>query len=231
MIDIKNEIEKIIRFIKERPAQNGVVIGISGGKDSAVVAALCVKALGADKVLGLLLPNGDQSDISDSYKVCNFLGIKYKEINIKSAVEAVQRTVVNPLPYTVPPRIRMTFLYAVAAERGMLVTCNSNLSESTIGYSTKWGDNVGDFAPIAHLTKTEVVAVGEFLGLPSEIIYKEPADGLTGKTDEQNFGFTYNQLDAYIRGGEIEQSAREKIECRIATNRHKSLPIPKVHYN
>jgi len=229
-----SEINRITRFIKkffsDRPQINGAIIGISGGKDSTVAAALCVKALGPDFVHGLLLPAGAQADIHDSYKVCELLEIKYAEINIKKAVDELESAVLqvtnsNPPPYAVPPRIRMTCLYAAAAVKGLLVTCTSNLSELTVGYATKWGDNVGDFAPIAHLTKSEVVKVGLALGLPEALINKTPTDGLTGKNDEQNFGFTYEELDKYIKGGKVSAEVKAKIEKRIGQNKHKTFAV------
>lgn len=238
MFNAKSEIKRIISFIKqifvERPGFKGVVLGMSGGKDSFVCAALCVRALGPDRVLGVLMPNGEQYDINDSRESVKHLGIQSLVVNVGGAFTEMVSAVGNDLkPITmqnIAPRLRMTTLYALAQEKQFLVCTTANLSEITIGYTTKWGDSAGDFAPIAHLTKNEVVEVGITLGLPFDLVHKVPADGISGKTDEESFGFTYNELDNYIRnaGNLISADAVSKIEKRIAANKHKRLPIPMV---
>jgi len=238
MFNAKEEIERIVGFIKrffaERPGFKGAVLGISGGKDSLVCAALCVRALGANRVLGVLMPNGEQYDISDSWETVQFLQIPSVVVNIGGATRELVNAIGNDLPpatfQNIPPRLRMTTLYALGQERGLLVCCTGNLSEITIGYTTKWGDAVGDFAPIAHLTKTEVVEIGAALGLPLALVIKTPADGLTGKSDEEGFEFSYAELDDYIRNtlDSVPAAVAEKIEKRIAANRHKRFPIPTV---
>lgn len=185
-----------------------VVIGISGGKDSTVCAALLTEALGKDRVIGVMMPNGVQTDIDDSKKVIEFLGIKGIEINIGGAYNELRSEINKQYPgisfpslftTNTPARLRMTTLYGIAAMFGGVVCNTCNLSEDWIGYSTKWGDAVGDFSLLNCLTKSEVVALGDTIGLPYELIHKVPSDGMCGKTDEDNLGFSYDELDAYIR--------------------------------
>lgn len=238
MFSAESEIKRIVSFIKqifaERPGFKGAVLGISGGKDSFVCAALCARALGSDRVLGVLIPNGEQHDIKDSRDSVKYLGIQSLVVNIGKAFQEMVSAIGGGLqPITmqnIAPRLRMTTLYALAQERQYLVCTTANLSEITIGYTTKWGDAAGDFAPIAHLTKSEVVEVGVALGLPFDLVHKIPADGISGKTDEESFGFTYTELDSYIRNGGslISSGAISKIERRIAANKHKQLSIPMV---
>ena len=238
MFNAKEEIERITNFIKEffakRAMFEGVVLGMSGGKDSLICAALCARALGAYRVHGILMPNGEQNDIQDAVDSVKLLGIQSQVVNIGAAYKEMVGAIGTSLqPVTlqnIAPRLRMTVLYALAQERRCLVCATSNLSEITIGYTTKWGDAAGDFAPIAHLTKSEVVDVGVALGLPVDLVCKAPADGLSGMTDEECFGFTYAQLDDYIRNGSssIAADVASKIESRITANSHKRLQIPTV---
>ncbi len=212
------------------------VIGISGGKDSSVAAAVCVKALGKERVIGIMMPQGVQLDIDYSRRVCDFLGITAYTINIGSTVasfmdelkkhiEPTNQAIVNT-----PARIRMTTLYAAAASLGGRVVNTCNLSEDWVGYSTKYGDAAGDLSPLSDLTVTEVLAVGDELGLPYDIVHKVPTDGLCGKTDEENLGFTYAMLDRYIRGEDdlsSEPEIKEKIDRLHAANLHKLMLMPK----
>ena len=236
MFDAKNTKDKIVLWIKEWFEKNGkgcnAVIGISGGKDSSVVAALCVEALGEDRVFGVMMPQGEQSDIDDSVALINHLGINHMTINIQDAYYDIVNNIDLPLisnqtKINLPPRIRMATLYAVSQSVNGRVACTDNLSESYIGYSTRWGDNVGDFCPLANLTSDEVIAVGDELGLPYELTHKTPSDGLCGKTDEDNFGFTYEVLNKYIRTGVCEdEEAKEKIDTLHNKNAFKLKPIP-----
>ena len=209
----KVECQHIIDWIREWFENNGkncnAVIGISGGKDSTVVAALCKEALGADRVIGVLMPNGIQSDIEDAKAVINHLGIRSIEINIEKAVNGLMGEAINQgmqmsnqAVINLPPRIRMSTLYLVSQTYNGRVANTCNLSEDVVGYSTRWGDSVGDFCPLANYTATEVVAIGKELGLPSYLVEKVPSDGLCGQTDEDNLGFTYEALDRLIRYGE-----------------------------
>ena len=207
---IKNECVKWIQdfFEKNGPDCNAVV-GISGGKDSSIAAALCVEALGKDRVIGVLMPQGEQHDIDMAYLLVNHLGIKHFEVNIKDAVDGILKNLPSNLSVTpqtiqnIPPRIRMSTLYAVSQSCNGRVANTCNLSEDWVGYSTRYGDSVGDFSPLSHLTVTEIKQIGYILGLPKELVDKTPIDGLCGKTDEENLGFTYAELDVYIRTGEI----------------------------
>ena len=179
------------------------VVGISGGKDSTVVAYLCVKALGKENVIGVLMPNGQQFDIDDSYEVVKNLGIRYHVINIRNAYNALWNEYPDIRTSTqarvnLAPRLRMSALYMVAQTVGGRVVGTGNLCERVLGYYTLWGDGVCDINPIANMLVSEVIAVGEALEVPDHLIHKAPSDGLTGKTDEENFGFTYKDVEAYI---------------------------------
>jgi NAD+ synthase len=232
---IKNE---IVQWIKGYFNENGkgccAVIGISGGKDSSVTAALCTEALGADRVYGVLMPKAEQWDISVSRELVQFLGIKHCEININDAVTALLAAVqgkgftLNKIAeINTPARIRMATLYAVSAIVNGRVANTCNLSEDWVGYSTKFGDSAGDFSPLSRLTVTEIKAVGRELGLPEKFIEKIPEDGLSGLSDEENLGFAYETLDKYIREGVCEnETIREKIDRLHRLNLHKIMPMP-----
>ena len=212
------------------------VIGISGGKDSSIAAAVCVKALGRDRVIGVLMPQGEQSDISFSHLLVDTLGIKSYVINIGDTVSTFMNELekhvepTNQAIVNTPARIRMTTLYAVAACCGGRVVNTCNLSEDWVGYSTKYGDAAGDFSPLSDLTVTEVLQVGDELGLPKELVHKVPTDGLCGKTDEDNLGFTYAMLDRYIRGlDDLSEypDIKAKIDRLHRANLHKLRLMPK----
>lgn len=232
---IKND---LIRWIRDYFSVNGddccAVIGISGGKDSSVAAALCAKALGPEKVYGVLMPRGEQWDIGISKDLVDYLGIKRSVINIKNSADAVFDSIRNAgleineiAAINTPARIRMTVLYAVSAIVGGRVVNTCNLSEDWVGYSTKFGDSAGDFSPLSRLTVTEVKAIGRALELPTKFIEKIPEDGLSGLTDEAKLGFSYDILDRYIRDGICEDSKiREKIDKLHRINGHKILPMP-----
>lgn len=229
---IKNECVQWIRdFFEENGKGCNAVIGISGGKDSSIVAALCVEALGKDRVIGVLMPNGEQADIDMAKLLVEHLGIKHFIVNIKEAVDGV----IGSIPFelskqsreNLPPRIRMSTLYAVAQSHNGRVANTCNLSEDWVGYSTRYGDSVGDFSPCSHLTVQEVKAIGRCLGLPSVLVDKVPIDGLCGRTDEDNLGFTYAELDRYIREGIIEDAQKkENIDRRHQNNLFKLQLMP-----
>ena len=236
--DAKKVKEEIVKWIKEWFDVNGkgcnAVVGISGGKDSSVVAALCVEALGKDRVIGVLMPNGGQGDIGDAVELINHLGIKSYTINIKGAVDKILRCMeLNGIDITdqtrinLPPRIRMSTLYAVSQSNNGRVANTCNLSEDWVGYATRYGDAAGDFSPLSQLTVTEVKEIGRVLGLPTELVDKTPSDGLCGKTDEDNLGFTYEVLDRYIRTGEIDdEDIKNKIDDMHEKNLFKLQLIP-----
>lgn len=229
--------DKIVEWIKEYFNANGpqskAVIGISGGKDSSVVAALCVEALGKDRVYGVLMPCGEQPDIDVAYDLVNHLGIEHTVINIKPTVEALRLSLIDNLfslseqtLVNLPARIRMTTLYGVAQTIGGRVANTCNKSEDWIGYSTKYGDAAGDFSPLAEYTVSEVKAIGRELGLPEKFIEKVPSDGLCGKTDEENLGFTYDELDKYIMFGIVSEHQNE-IDRKHLYNLHKMRLMPR----
>ena len=208
---IKNDCVQWIRdFFEENGKGCNAVIGISGGKDSSIAAALCVEALGKDRVIGVLMPFGEQHDIDMAYLLVNHLGIKHYVVNIKDAMDGILGSFPEELPLSVqaktnlPPRIRMSTLYAVSQSVNGRVVNTCNLSEDWVGYSTRYGDAAGDFSPLCNLTVAEIKQIGRVLGLPDVLVDKVPIDGLCGKTDEDNLGFTYAELDRYIRTGEID---------------------------
>lgn len=239
--------EEIITWIKDYFAQNGnpkAVIGISGGTDSSVTAALLCEALGAENVIGVLMPNDKQHDIDVSLDLMNYLGMKYYTINIKEPVDALRNLVgeavgVNPdetdaYKTNTPSRIRMTVLYGICALVKGRVANTCNLSEDYVGYSTKFGDAAGDFSVLSDYTKTEVKEIGRELGLPDKFVEKIPEDGMSGKSDEERLGFTYEVLDRYIRTGEIDdEQVKERIDKLHKANLHKLLPMPvcRTHKN
>ncbi len=233
-VKVKNEcVEWIKEFFEENGKGCNAVVGISGGKDSSIVAALCVEALGKDRVIGVLMPQGEQHDIDKAYLLVNHLGIKHYVVNIKSTVDAILSAFPEDLPITdmtrinLPPRIRMSTLYAVSQSLNGRVANTCNLSEDWVGYSTRYGDAAGDFSPMSNLTVTEVKQIGRVLGLPDELVDKVPIDGLCGKTDEENLGFTYAELDVYIRTGFIEdQIKKELIDRKHKANLFKLQLMP-----
>jgi NAD+ synthase len=240
--DVKTVTENAVQWIKDWFEQNGkgcnAVVGISGGKDSSIVAALCVQALGKERVIGVLMPNGEQSDIDCSKQLVAHLGIPFYICNIKKAVDGVleslqisgveisRQTIVN-----LPPRIRMSTLYALSQSNNGRVANTCNLSEDWVGYSTRYGDAAGDFSPLGKLTVREVKAIGRELDLPDFLVEKIPSDGLTDKSDEDNLGFTYAELDTYIREGVIENKEhKERIDRLHRLNEFKLKPIPCFEY-
>ncbi len=234
---VKNEcVEWIRKFFEENGPGCNAVLGISGGKDSSVAAALCVEALGKDRVIGVLMPNGDQFDIDMSYLLCDHLGIQRYVVNIKDAVNGLTGAI--PMELTaqartnLPPRIRMATVYAISQCCNGRVVNTCNLSEDWVGYSTRYGDAAGDFSPMSHLTVDEVKQIGRVLGLPDVLVDKVPIDGLCGRTDEDNLGFTYAELDRYIRTGEIEDQAhKERIDRLHKMNQFKLQLMPSFKPN
>ena len=229
---VKNECVQWIRdFFENNGRGCNAVVGISGGKDSSIVAALCVEALGKDRVIGVLMPCGEQADIDMAKLLVNTLGIKHYIINIKDAVEGLTKSIPFELSVqsrtNLPPRIRMSTLYAVSQSNNGRVANTCNLSEDWVGYSTRYGDAAGDFSPCSNLTVDEMKQIGRILGLPDVLVDKVPIDGLCGKTDEDNLGFNYAELDRYIRTGEIEDlDKKAKIDRMHRMNLFKLQLMP-----
>ena len=229
--------DECVEWIRDFFEKNGngcnAVVGISGGKDSSIAAALCVEALGKDRVIGVLMPQGEQHDIDKAYMLVNHLGIKHYEVNVKNAIDAFLGSLPEELEITdqskqnLPPRIRMSTLYAISQSCNGRVCNTCNLSEDWVGYSTRYGDSVGDFSPMSELTVTEVKEIGRLLNLPAELVDKVPIDGLCGKSDEENLGFTYAELDIYIRTGKIDDPVKkESIDRRHKANLFKLKLMP-----
>ena len=226
-LKVKNEcVEWIKDFFEKNGKGCNAVVGISGGKDSSIVAGLCVEALGKDRVIGVLMPCGKQHDIDCAYQLVNHLGIKHYEINIEDAVDGIMNQldgkleISNQTKVNLSPRIRMSALYAVSQSLNGRVANTCNLSEDWVGYSTRYGDAAGDFSPLSNLTVTEAKQIGKLIGLPENLVDKVPIDGLCGKTDEDNLGFTYAELDIYIRTGKIDNAETKK---RIDTLHERNL--------
>ncbi len=235
MFDVEKITKECVAWVRDFFEKNGkdcnAVLGISGGKDSSVAAAVCVEALGKDRVIGVLMPCGEQHDIDMARLLVNHLGIENYTVNIKDAVDGVT----NSIPFelsrqstiNLPARIRMATLYVVSQSKNGRVVNTCNLSEDWVGYSTRYGDAAGDFSPLSHLTVQEVKAVGRYLGLPEILVEKPPIDGLSGKTDEDNLGFTYAELDRYIRTGEIDDpEKKQKIDKLHKQNLFKLQLMP-----
>ena len=229
---VKNECVQWIRdFFEENGKGCNAVVGISGGKDSSIVAALCVEALGKDRVIGVLMPCGEQHDIDMAKLLVETLGIKSYIVNIKDAVDGIIQNIPFELQQqsltNLPARIRMSTLYAVSQSNNGRVANTCNMSEDWVGYSTRYGDAAGDFSPCSHLVVREMKEIGRLLGLPDVLVDKVPIDGLCGKTDEDNLGFTYAELDRYIREGVIDDPAKkEKIDTMHKRNLFKLSMMP-----
>ena len=242
--DVKKATNDCVQWIKDFFEKNGkdcmAVVGISGGKDSSVVAALCVEALGKDRVIGVLMPNHIQDDIEYSHLLCEHLGIKNYTVDVGVAIDellnnihfrATDIEISDQTKTNLPARIRMATLYAISQSMNGRVANTCNLSEDWVGYATRYGDAAGDFSPLSQLTVTEVKAIGRELGLPSELVDKTPTDGLCGKTDEDNLGFTYAELDAYIRDGvEPSKDIKAKIDSMHQKNLFKLQLMPSFVY-
>ncbi len=240
--DVKKAVDGCIAWIRDWFEKNGkgcnVIIGISGGKDSSVTAALCCRALGKERVFGVLMPDGEQCDIDYSHDLCEYLDIENIVVDIHSAVAGVYEAlggrveISEQTKINLPPRIRMTTLYAISQSKNGRVANTCNLSEDWVGYSTRYGDSAGDFGPISRFTVAEIKEIGRYLGLPEKFIEKAPSDGLSGKTDEDKLGFTYAALDKYIREGIIEDEAvKAKIDRLHVMNLFKLQTLPVFEFD
>ena len=240
LTNIEKTVDEICEYVRDFFDKNGkgcsAVLGISGGKDSCITAALLARALGKERVVGVMMPDGVQPDISDSQAVVDFLGIRNLTVNIGEATKALKKSleeagsaITKDVGINIPPRIRMTTLYAVAQglEEGGRVINTCNKSEDYIGYSTKYGDAAGDMSILAGFTVEEVLQIGDFLGLPSNLVHKTPSDGLSGMSDEDKVGFTYAVLDKYIATGICEdENIKAKIDRMHVLNLHKLNVMP-----
>ena len=245
--NVEKVTKELIDWIRWWFIENGdgcnAVIGISGGKDSTIVAALCVEALGADRVIGVMMPCGVQKDISDSIRVCEYLGIKNYTINIEGAVNATLKQmedagieISNQTIVNLPPRIRMSTLYAISQSHNGRVSNNCNLSEDICGFSTRFGDSVGDFSPLSYLTTVEIIQIGDYLGLPYDLVHKVPMDGLNVNendeyiTDEDILGVRYSDIHTYARDPlalyEEDPTVFEAIRQKEEKNAFKLKPMP-----
>ena len=240
--DAEKATNACVKWIQDFFKNNGdgcnAIVGISGGKDSSVVAGLCVKALGNNRVIGVLMPNGEQADIDCAHQLCDHLGIRKIVFNIKDAYQGMYNAlpkdfeVSNQSKINLSPRLRMSALYFLSQSLNGRVANTCNLSEDYVGYSTRYGDSVGDFSPCSHFTVEEVKLIGKHLGLPQLLIDKPPIDGLSGKTDEDNLGFTYQALDDYIRRGIApENETKERIDRLHKQNLFKLELMPSFKVN
>ncbi len=238
--DAKAQLPGLLDWMRARMADcrgKTAVVGVSGGKDSSVVTALCCEAFGKENVVGVLMPDGVQPDIDYSNGLVDHLGIRHYTVNIHAAVRGVldemERLGLTPSRQTtvnLPSRVRMSTLYAVAqsVESGVVLN-TSNLSEDWVGYCTIYGDSAGAFSPLGMYTTEEVIALGAALGLPERFLVKPPSDGLTGLTDEDNLGFTYHAVNEYIRSGVCDPAIREQIDAKHRASRFKFETLPVYH--
>ena len=230
--------KELVQWIRDWFEHNGkgcnAVIGISGGKDSTICCALLCEAIGKDRVIGILMPNGVQHDIDVSKEVCEYYGIKHFIVNIRQSVDAYKKMlkdngleITNQTAYNIPPRVRMTTLYAFSQSLNGRVVNTSNLSEDYVGWMTLFGDAAGDFSPLSFLTVTEVRKLGHEMGVPAKWVDKAPEDGLVGTTDEEALGVTYEQIDEYITTGEVkgDKKAEERIVALINKSKFKLKPM------
>lgn len=240
------EAEKAINWIKEfveSSGAEGVVVGNSGGKDSATVIAMATRALGKDKVLTIAMPcNSIKEDLEDAKLVSMTFDVPLLEIDLSDSYNTFERTInnslkgidkelVNEAKVNSKPRFRMTTLYSVAQSMNYLVIGTGNLCEQMVGYTTKWGDNASDFNPIGNFTVREVLAIGKYLGVPDRIINKAPSDGLGSKTDEEKMGVTYDQIEEYIETGKTSEEAMPIIERKNRVSKHKRSLVPKYTFD
>ncbi len=213
-------------FEKNGPGCNAI-IGISGGKDSSIASALCVEALGKDRVIGVLMPNGEQNDFDMAMLLVDHLGIEHYVVNIsdgfnglKDQIESAGISLSKDSIINLAPRLRMSTLYAVGQSRNGRIINTCNMSEDWVGYSTRYGDSAGDMSPLSCFTTAEIRAIGRELGVPSVLVEKVPTDGLSGMSDEEKLGFSYEVLDRYIRTGQIDDPA---VKARIDALHEKNL--------
>lgn len=238
MIDYKKILDELIEWTAAKMREVGgesAVLGVSGGKDSSVTAALMVRVLGPEQVFGILMPDGVQSDIDFAEDICSHLGITAIKADISGITGAFHSLLEDLMPgrisrttrLNLPPRVRMSLLYGISQSIPMSRVINtSNMSEDWVGYATVYGDTAGAFSPLGMLTTEEVIEIGRLLGVPERFLVKPPADGLTGKTDEDVLGVTYPEINRYIRTAEVTSERKKLIDDMHLKSRFKFLPIP-----
>lgn len=244
---LRTELNNAVLWIKqyvEKSKAKGVVLGLSGGKDSAVVLAMAVKAIGKEKVVTVSMPcHSISADYDDAKLVADKFGVKFITTDLTKAYDEFENSinsVINEVgakelsseaKVNAKPRLRMTTLYAIAQSLGYLVIGTGNLCEAMVGYTTKWGDSASDFNPIANFTVSEVLRIGAFLGVPDKILQRAPSDGLGGQTDEEKMGIKYSQIEEMIETGNTEESAKENILRRYNASRHKRTLVPTYKFD
>ena len=240
--NVEKEVNNIVDFIKKYYKDNnlgGAILGISGGKDSGVVAGLLVKALGKENVIGVTLPcHSKEEDRIDAKLVSDYYGIELINFDITSTFDAFKDELKNLGTFTdeevknsdinLKPRLRMSTLYYLAALYSMvrgktyIVAGTSNKCELYVGYFTKGGDSVHDISLLADYTVEEVIKLGEYLKVPDKVLYKTPNDGLSNLTDEDKLGVKYNDIATYLENKDLlDKEIREKIEKLHKNNLHK----------
>ncbi len=236
---VEKTTNKIIEFIRDYYKKNnlkGAVIGISGGKDSAVVAGLFSKALGSENVIGIWMPcHSKNEDYQNALLVSKTFGFELKEFDLTNIYESyvtqikdsndVSDNELVDANINIKPRLRMSTLYYYAAmlsKNGTyIVPGTSNKCELYVGYFTKGGDNVSDISVLGDLTVDEVIEIGEYIGVPDKVIHKVPDDGLSGKTDEEKLGVKYSDIAKVINNEKVDSDTYEKIKRLHERNKHK----------
>jgi len=234
------QVEQMIRYAYWNSGCKGIVIGMSGGVDSAVAAAFCCRAIGPDKVLGLSLPSAvsNPQDREDAAALCAALGMEWRTVSIDPMLEGFRQipgfTATPYLQGNLMARIRMTVLYYHANRDNRLVCGTSNRSEYMLGYCTKFGDNAADIQPILHLYKSDVYVMAKALGIPEPILRKTPSAGLwEGQSDEKEIGLSYDQIDAALQALESQNwepksTTEEKVLAMVKKSGHKRLGVPNL---
>lgn len=224
-----------IREYVEKTGANGIVIGNSGGKDSATVLAMAVEAIGREKVLSVAMPCfSKQTDLEDAKLVADVFEVPLLKVDLSNTYQEMEKEINCQIPQSLTkeaivnmkPRLRMTTLYSIAQTLGYLVIGTGNLCEAMVGYTTKWGDNSSDFNPIGNFTVEEVLAIGRMLEVPENILKKAPSDGLGEKTDEEKMGIQYSQIEEMIETGTTDEKAKQEIIRRYQSSKHKRRIVP-----
>ena len=236
---LEKYIDEIVLFLKnykeQHPFVKGYVLGVSGGVDSSLAAVLVKKAVGVENMMALLMPiDSNVKDLNDGIELCKTMGVPFEVVDatktfysFKESIEAVSGDLDLSTLGNLKARMRMSILYAYAQKHGYLVVGTDNADERYTGYFTKYGDGAADILPIAHLLKHEVVQASKILGIPAVLAERVPTASLyEGQTDENEMGVTYKDLDNYLLGKEVSDTAKARIERLHSTSEHKRIPIP-----